>query len=59
MDLTWFVTLNKQFFFLQLTDTGYDEINSTHADGNEFEVHGGDGQQGTATPIQGHNSYQK
>ena len=47
------VTLNKQFFFLQLTGTGYDEINSTHEDGNTFEVHGGDGQQGTATPIQG------
>jgi len=47
------VTLNKQFFFLQLTGTGYDEINSTHGDGNTFEVHGGDGQQGTATPIQG------
>ena len=47
------VTLNKQFFFLQLSGTGYDEINSTHADGNTFELHGGDGQQGTATPIQG------
>jgi len=47
------VTLNKQFFFLQLTGTGYDEINSTHGDGNNFEVHGGDGTQGTATPIQG------
>ena len=47
------VTLNKQFFFLQLTGTGYDEINSTHEDGNVFQVHGGDGQQGTATPIQG------
>ena len=28
--------INKRFFFLQLTGTGYDEINSTHEDGESI-----------------------
>ena len=39
--------INKRFFFLQLTGTGYDEINSTHADGNVFKL------QYSGTPIAG------
>ena len=39
--------INKRFFYLQLSGTGYDQITADHADGNEFHL------KRTGTPISG------